>query len=188
MKWMFYFFAFIYFLASCSSREGFFSDMPLKYDVDQLPYYKDVFINLRTEVFSDGDKLRVRCNGWEHLIPFCGILEYRKDSVFFYNESDGLKKLFLVIGEPEMSTRRIKFNDGLVSEIKFIHMTTLPGFKDKVALYQMKPLQRGLPSDADRLNYIAIGRGGIKLLGFSAGLGGETNIELFQTPKVLPSR
>jgi hypothetical protein len=171
-------------LLSCYSRKGFFYEMSPSYVGTALPYYGDVFEKLKTKIVDDGNSLEISCEGFESLIPFCGHLEFRNDSIFYANNDDKIEKLFMVFGERLKTQRVLEYSSQRIDKVKFIGMKYRSKTKDSVAVYQFNPVKGGPPLDGDYLKYVAVKRGGIKLLGFSSG-GGEINIELSATPHVI---
>src|SRR5882762_1284892 len=88
---------------SCSKRNGFFDEMPTNYDGSRLLYYGDIIDGLKVTKILDGNGIEVTCSGCKDIIPFCGSLEYRHDSIFFFNSSERKSQLFFVLGEQKFS-------------------------------------------------------------------------------------
>src|SRR5882762_6486582 len=89
--------------ASCSKRDGYFGEMPSSYDASGLDHYGEVINNIRTRTVLDGDGLEVSCRDCEYMIHFCGLLEFRNDTIFFSNNVDKKRKILFVLGEKKNS-------------------------------------------------------------------------------------
>jgi hypothetical protein len=170
--------------ASCSKKDGFFSEMPSSYDGSVLDDYGDLISNLRTKVVLDGDGLDVSCLKCEEIIHFCGVLTYRNDTIFYSNNSDQKRKVFFVLGEKKFSQWVVEYSLEKSDSITFVGKSYRKESNDSVYVYEFKSAKRwSQPADAPYLKYISIKRGGIKQFGFHSGSGKTVVIDLLERPR-----
>lgn len=175
----------ILFLISCTVKEeGFFSNMPSTYEGD---LYGGLFEGLSTIKILNGNGLKVNSEDCD-LIPFCGVLEYRNDSIFYSNDQDRVAKLFLVLNSKEYSKIIIEYSDNRSDEVTYIGLSYDRKHQDSLALFKFKPIKRSVPHDTDYLKYLGIKRGGIRLLTFGSGNGKDVSIELTEKPTIILDR
>jgi len=172
-------------LSSCERKvDGFFSEMPDRYDGKELPMYADIIESLKIEKDNTGNKIEISCSDCD-VMPLCGYLMFRSDSIFYSNKSDNKVKLFFALKAKKNSNQIFEYSDSRSDKITFLGAVYDPIIKDSVLLLKLAPVKREIPPDGDFLKYISIKNGGIKLFTFSSGVGSDVSIELSKVPKVI---
>ena len=171
--------------SSCETREvGFFGEMPDFFDGSNLSMYSDIIESLKIKKDQSNDRIEISCKDCD-LMPLCGYLMFRNDSVFYSNKSDNRLKLFFALKSKKKSIQRIEYSASRSDRITFLGTVYDPIIKDSVFLLKLTPVTREIPPDGDYLKYISIKNGGIKMITFSSGVGKEVSIELSKAPKII---
>jgi hypothetical protein len=168
-------------LSSCNqtSKPGFFSKMPSSYDVDSLEVFSEVFKDLQTEVTQNGQKLKIDAADCS-LIPFCGYLFHKNDSIYFSPE-DKDYKLFFNLHAKKFSSRIMNYDSDRADKITALGLIKDQVNGDSVFLFRLDPVKQLAPSDDTRLKYITISQGGFRQFTFG-GTAFDYTIELREKP------
>lgn len=166
-------------------QEGFFAQMPRAYQTDSLSVYKDLFGSLTTLAYrtSDGSTLAVNCDDCT-LIPFCGVLLFRNDTVFYSGSEGDRPKPFLVMNAPRFSGGRIEYSNLRIDSVTYMGKMYDKHYNDSIPFFRLNPKKRMAALDASYLKYIALKEGGIRYLTFS-GMAGDISIRLSERPHVV---
>lgn len=172
---------------SCSidKQDGYFADMPRRYDIDSLSRHERLFESLRTRAyFKDGvSVLSVHCNDCV-LIPFCGYLILKSDTVYYARSEDEELRPYLVMNSDKFASRRIEYSSVRADSVTYMGMMYDKHFDDSIAFFRLKPIERKSAIDATYLKFIAIKEGGIRYLTFSNS-SGDVSILLSSHPRVV---
>lgn len=168
---------------SCVKNDGFFREMPKTYSVDSLTAFEDIFDGLKTTQIGNGDVLKVESSDC-YLIPFCGFLTFRNDTIFYSQQTGESLRPFMVLNERRFQKRTIEYEDGRVDEIRYLGLIPEIGSQDSLALFEIIPIKRRQPADATYLKFLGIRDGGIKLVTFG-GTSADYSIRISHYPKLV---
>ncbi len=164
---------------SCGNKKGYFGEMYDSYRVDSLESFKDLIGSLKTKPFKNS--LRISCNDCNQ-IPFCGVLTYISDTIFFRTQES--LKPFLILNSKRLSKTTIEYSKNRLDEVTNLGTIYDKENGDSLALFMLQPTLTNLPPDATYLKFITLKKGGIKHLTFANNAGNYT-IKLSKYPSII---